>query len=212
MSLMQSARVRAIGVIIAAAVLIACAQFPLGFGQTPTPTPLSLVTGTIPPDGYGSTIQCQSSAQLTQHIHANMQIYFNGKNEPIPAGVGIETDSSGDAISFCWLHTHQYDGVIHIESPYPSAKYMVGDFLAVWDMPVFQGRWLPEGPPLITSTSFFGQPLNATHKLTIYVQGEIFTGDPKTLILQSGENIWLEYGTPLVRPTSYDFAGNGLSP
>jgi hypothetical protein len=211
MLLLRDARMRAIGVVIAAVVLLACAQIPLGFGRTPTPTPLSSVTGTMSPGGYGSTIQCQSSAQLTQHIHANMQIYFNGKDEPIPAGVGIETDSSGDATGFCWLHTHQPDGVIHIESPNTN-RYMVGDFLAVWDMPVFQERWLPEGPPVITSTSFFGLQLNATHQLTVYVNGKVFAGDPKTLILQSGENIWLEYGTPLVKPTPYDFADNGLSP
>ncbi len=181
--------------------------------STPQPTRTVLpATGTVPPGGYGTMIQCVSNEQLSQHIHANIQIYFNGKNEPIPAGVGIETDNSGSPVDFCWLHTHQPDGVVHIESPHTGDKFMVGDFLAMWDRPEFQGRWLPEGPPVITSTSFFGQPLDATHQLTVYVQGKIFTGDPKTLILQSGENIWLEYGTPLANPTPFDFVGNGLSP
>ncbi|HKD77015.1 MAG TPA: hypothetical protein VKB76_16030 [Ktedonobacterales bacterium] len=174
--------------------------------------PFAIATKSMPAAGWASTIQCQGSEQLTQHIHANMQIYFNGKNEPIPAGVGIETDNSGNATSFCWLHTHQPDGAIHIESPNTSDKYTVGDFLAIWDKQEFQGRWLPEGAPTITSNSFFGKPLDATNKLTVYVQGKVWTGDIHTLVLQSGENIWLEYGTPLVTPKGFDFAANGLVP
>ncbi len=176
------------------------------------PKPFAIETLPMPAAGWASEIQCQSSEQLNQHIHANMQIYFNGKNEPIPEGVGIETNSSGSPTSFCWLHTHDTSGAIHIESPNVSDKYTVGDFLAIWNRSEFQGRWLPEGPPVITSNSFFGQPLDATHKLTVYVNGKVWTGDIHTLVLQSGENIWLEYGTPLVPPKGFDFAGNGLVP
>jgi hypothetical protein len=174
--------------------------------------PFAVETLPMPAAGWASTIQCQSSEQLNQHIHANMQIYFNGKNEPIPAGVGIETDNSGNATSFCWLHTHQPDGAIHIESPNTGDKYTVGDFLAIWDRQEFQGRWLPEGPPVVTTTSFFGQPLDAKHQLTIYVNGKVWKGDLKTLVLQSQENIWVEYGTPLVPPKGFNFSANGLVP
>lgn len=164
------------------------------------------LTGIKPANGYAAGIPCQTSEGTVSHYHTHLQLVFNGKNEAVPADVGIDSQVG----CLYWLHTHDASGIIHIESPNKNAQYLLGDFLAIWAKN--PSLALPEGKPVITATQFFGQPVDKNHVLTVYINGKVFTGDPNTLVLQSGENIALEYGTPLVKPVSYDFAGNGVSP
>jgi len=44
------------------------------------------------------------------HIHPHLQILVDGKEEAIPAGIGIEPGCTRE------LHTHEPDGEIHIEA------------------------------------------------------------------------------------------------
>jgi hypothetical protein len=61
------------------------------------------------------------------HIHAMLRIYVNGKQQPVPANIGI--DPQGRFLAP--LHTHDGSGIVHIESerPYP---FTLGEFFAVW--------------------------------------------------------------------------------
>jgi hypothetical protein len=61
------------------------------------------------------------------HIHAQLNIYVNGKQTAVPANVGI--DPQGRFISP--IHTHDTSGVVHMEStkPYP---FTLGEFINVW--------------------------------------------------------------------------------
>lgn len=154
---------------------------------------------------YGRGITCGS--ELTSvHYHADLQIYVNGRHEPVPAGVGFATDASGLPCLY-WLHTHSPDGVIHIEAP-TNRVFTLGDFIGIWSLSLTNS--IPAGPPRITSTSFFGQPIDAQHRLTVYVNGQAANVDPLTLVLQAHEDIWLEYGAPQMPPTPFNWAGTGL--
>ncbi|HEX6461417.1 MAG TPA: hypothetical protein VF032_21050 [Thermoleophilaceae bacterium] len=61
------------------------------------------------------------------HVHAQLTIYVNGKQTPVPADIGI--DPQGRFISP--IHTHDTSGVIHMESAkfYP---FTLAEFLNVW--------------------------------------------------------------------------------
>ena len=59
------------------------------------------------------------------HIHPHLQILVDGKEEAIPAGIGIEPGCTRE------LHTHEPDGEIHIEAA-KDWGYKFSDFLSVW--------------------------------------------------------------------------------
>ncbi len=153
---------------------------------------------------YGRNIACESMEEAAVHYHANLQIIINGKSEPVPAGVGF---SPNPAMATClyWLHTHDNSGVIHIEAPQGSAtrQFLLGDFFAIWAQD--PANSIAFGAPELTATNFFGHPIDKNHPLTVYVDGKLYTGDPNQIVLKPHENIWLEYGTPLVPPTPYTF-------
>jgi hypothetical protein len=61
------------------------------------------------------------------HVHAQLNVYINGKQTPVPANIGI--DPQGRFISP--IHTHDTSGVVHMESTkfYP---FTLGEFINVW--------------------------------------------------------------------------------
>ena len=59
------------------------------------------------------------------HIHPHLQILVDGKEEAIPAGIGIEPGCTRE------LHTHEADGELHIEAA-KGTGYKFSDFLSVW--------------------------------------------------------------------------------
>ncbi len=194
-----------IGAAVLAVLLISVWIFNYTHAPTiPTATKGNIQTGVMPAGGYGSAIQCMATEGSAMHYHANVQIYVNGKHEPIPAEVGIQSNC------LYWLHTHDASGTVHIETPKTNGVYLLGDFIAVWAKN--PANSIPAGPPELTATQFFGLPVNTQHPLKVYVNGQVYTGNPDNLVLYSGENIWLEYGTPLVTPVPFNFAANGVSP
>jgi hypothetical protein len=112
-------------------------------------------------------------------------------------GIGIPNPQTQDTTSgpfvasgscFYWLHTHQTDGIIHIESP-SQQTYTLGDFFDLW-----------------------GQKLSSTQvgndkgAVIAYVNGQRYTGDPRGIPLTAHAVIQLNVGTD-VPPKPYTFAG-----
>ena len=60
------------------------------------------------------------------HIHQHLDIFVNGKHEPVPQGVGIY---AGQFLTE--LHTHDPTGIIHVESPV-AKHFDLGQFFGVW--------------------------------------------------------------------------------
>lgn len=58
------------------------------------------------------------------HLHAVLDIVVDGQAIPIPQNIGIGTRHEP-------LHTHEPDGVIHVESP-DTRDYTLGNFFQVW--------------------------------------------------------------------------------
>jgi hypothetical protein len=145
-------------------------------------------------------IQCGATEQLAYHIHSHLAVYVNGALRPIPLGIGIVglqvQQSQGFPFAsattcYYWLHTHANDGIVHVESP-TTKLYPLSDVFAIWGQPLSAGQ---VGP--------------ATGKVTAYVNGKLFTGDPATITLQSREDIQLDVGT-VVAPVPVDWSKSQL--
>jgi hypothetical protein len=124
---------------------------------------------------------------LNYHIHAHLAIFVNGAQKNIPYGVGIippyslDTSSGSPFVSggsaYYYLHTHDETGIIHIESP-NSHVYTLGNFFDVWKQPLSPTQVGPD-----------------KGKVTVYVDGKVFTGNPTTITLTHYKDIQLDVGT-----------------
>ena len=148
-------------------------------------------------------IPCDSLQHSQVHYHAAIQIVYQGAVHPIPSNIGIVTDSTGAVTCYYWLHVHAANpNVIHIESP-ANQTFTLGQFFTVWT------TWSKaSGGP--------SEPLDTTHvstitltpdqKLVVYIDkqdgkgAQLYTGDPKSIVLASHEVITLEITPPAVTP------------
>ncbi len=147
----------------------------------PTPTPK--VAG----------VTCDHLEQTQTHYHAALQIIHDGVLTHLPGGLGIQGGESSPTC-FYWLHVHTaYPNVIHIESPVGDT-FTLGQFFQVWD------AWSRDsglGPVPFDATHVSTFQLTGTEKLYVYIDAsdgtgpQLFTGDPKTIVLKKHEVISL---------------------
>ncbi len=116
---------------------------------------------------------CINDSAVIMHIHPRLRIFVNGQPVPVPANIGISTGCTRP------VHTHDSDGVIHVESPvqYP---YTLGDFFAAWGQK-------------FSSTTLVGYNADATHKITMTVNGFVNT-QFENYVLRDNDDIVLTYG------------------
>jgi hypothetical protein len=165
-----------------------------------TGVPLASIAGAAggqPADG----IRCEATEQVDYHIHVHLAVFVNGAPRSIPYGIGIVTPAVTQTVQgpfvqatrcYYWLHTHAYDGVIHVESP-TQRLYTLGDFFDIWRQPLSAQR--------------VGA---ATGTITAYLNGMRYTGDPRGIVLREREDIQLDVGTPSVRPQPVDWSMSQL--
>jgi hypothetical protein len=142
-------------------------------------------------------IACQAREQVLFHIHAHLTIFVRGLARQVPAGVGIappyRTQATphgafiAGASCFMWLHTHAADGIIHTESPI-ERTYTLGDFFDIWGQ-ALAGREVG----------------SACGPVTAFLNGRLFTGNPRQIPLLAHAQIQLEVGKPLVAPERITF-------
>lgn len=118
--------------------------------------------------------------ETTFHIHAHLEIFVDGKQEPIPANIGIDP-----ATGFLSpLHTHPVaadnpEGTIHMEAD-QEYQFTLGQFMNVWGVKFSKdqlGSLKPKGD----------------QKLQVYVNGQPVS-DPVNLVMQEHDNIVIGYG------------------
>jgi len=146
-------------------------------------------------------IQCNGTEQVAFHVHTHLAVYVNGRPRPIPAGIGVVAPAAQATPKgpfyeatqcYYWLHVHAQDGVIHIESP-AGHTYTLGQFFDLWRQPLSASR---VGP--------------AKGKLTMYVGGRLYRGNPRNIRLGSHVDIQIDVGTPAVRPRTVRWAVTSL--
>lgn len=157
--------------------------------STQTPSPLASIDG----EATGPVvdgISCDTQEQVLYHIHVHLAIYVNGVQRIVPEGIGIapprqeQQSTEGPFVvsgsCFYWLHTHTPDGVIHIESP-TTRVYLLGQFFDEWRQPLSATQ---VGP--------------ARGTLTIFIDGQRVSADPRAIKLGPHEEIQLDVGSPVV--------------
>jgi hypothetical protein len=200
------ARVR--GVVALLLVLTgACSAKPSGpaYSAPPAPRP---ATGAepwpAPADALAfvrkAGLQPQLKESFTFHIHAHLDIYVNGRPVTVPAGMGINIHdpgvrhstlpSGGDAyggIQICSkpcispLHTHQPDGIVHIEDD-RRRDYRLGQFFAEWGVNL--------------DPSCVGGYCEPGAKVAVFVDGKRHQGDPAGIVFENHEEIAVVIGSP----------------
>lgn len=141
-------------------------------------------------------VYCDQLEGQVTHIHAHVSIYINGKLSLIPQFVGIVQDNAGDVTCYYWLHTHDFSGVIHIESP-ASAKEMFtfGQFVDEWSQEF--------------STLGFPSQLLLKSGWTIWINGHRYQGALDSIPLAKHSLITIAYNSPNAKPDT-TYAWNGL--
>jgi hypothetical protein len=121
------------------------------------------------------------------HIHANLEIFTDGKKQKIPANVGINQDSQ----FITSLHTHDDTGVIHMEAvqPYP---FKLGQFFQVWNVPFSK---------LQIGSYHTGKGL----VLQLWVNGKQIKGNPQDYVMKAHDRIVVGFGKPGSFPHNNDF-------
>ena len=184
-----------VGLLAGVTAVVLVVVFVLGYvaesrfnGQTPavTQTPAG-------GQSVATSIPCDQLEHTQVHYHAALQILYQGRIVGIPTSVGRTT------LCYYWLHMHGGEpGIIHVEAP-ADRTFTLGDFFAVW------GASGGKAQPLDSShvSSFV---LARDQKLVVYVDSgsgegpQLFTGDPKTIVLVNHEVITLEVSPPAVVP------------
>jgi hypothetical protein len=141
-------------------------------------------------------ISCDTLEATIVHVHVHLAIFVNGQEEQIPFGIGIgqpwqvtDTDEGPfveGGSCFYWIHTHTEDGIVHIESPI-RRRFTLGDFFAVWQMPLSANQVGPAQGPV-----------------TLYVNGQKSSTNPPDVPLLSHARIQLDVGSD-VPPYQFDF-------
>ena len=123
------------------------------------------------------------------HIHQHLDIFVNGKHEPVPQGIGIY-----DGQFLTELHTHDPTGILHVESPV-AKHFDLGQFFGVWGVRL--------------NARCNGGYCDPLTPWTVYVNGQPYTGDPGELVLREHQEIAFVIGTPPKKiPSSYKFPPN----
>lgn len=168
-----------------------------------------------PPDPMERTVQAGLKPQpkefLTNHVHAHLDVFVDGKPVVVPSGIGIKIDNpavrkfeepdgsmSYGGIGLCNeacispLHTHDVSGIIHTESASPEPNTL-GELFTEWGV-VLDG----------SCVATFCSP---TTTIAIYVDGVPTTGDPRAIELTDQREIAIVIGTPPSEiPKTADFS------
>jgi hypothetical protein len=146
-------------------------------------------------------IQCAPIEQLAYHIHAHLQVYLDGQPRALPPAIGLLGPIGqptaygpvyGASVCYYWLHTHESDGVIHIESP-TQRLFTLGNFFDEWRQPLSSR-----------------QVATAGGMVTAFINGKRWTKSPRLLPLLPHAVIQLDVGAPVVPFSTISWAGTGL--
>jgi hypothetical protein len=127
----------------------------------------------------------------TEHIHAHLDLFVDGQPVTVPALIGI--DETAQALSP--LHTHNPDGIIHIESPVAST-FSLGQFFTEWDVALDANR-------------MGGYAVGNGNTLRAFVNGKPVSGNPAAITLNAHDEIAIVYGPAgqqVTVPSSFTWA------
>jgi hypothetical protein len=127
-------------------------------------------------------LPASASMSANLHHHDLLQIFDHGKPVEVPQSIGINP-TAGFLTS---LHTHDNSGIIHVESP-TERSFNLGEFFDVWGV-------------RLSSTCVGGLCNSGSNQLRAYLDGKLWSADPRSIPLKQHEDIVLTYGTSSEQP------------
>jgi hypothetical protein len=140
---------------------------------------------------------------LIHHVHAHLDVFIDGAPVTVPAGIGINVNDpavhhyvidgapayggiSPPCAQPCIspLHTHTQSGILHTESP-TAVDNTLGQFFVEWNVALTP-----------TCVGGYCQP---QWPIAVFVDGQSFTGDPRTIALSNHKEIVIAIGHPPAR-------------
>jgi hypothetical protein len=142
----------------------------------------------------------EDAERLQYHVHAHLDVYINGKRVTVPGGIGINTKDRrvhsglilgqpayGGITVPCSkpcispLHTHDVTGILHTESG-THKDNTLGQFFTEWAVRL--------DPNCIATYCKPATPI------AVYVNGSVYTRDPRGIALSNFKEIAIAIGTP----------------
>jgi hypothetical protein len=137
---------------------------------------------------------------LQYHVHAHLDVFVNGRPVLVPAGIGIDLENPAvradkrpdgvvigagltqqcDEPCISPLHTHDPSGLLHTETKTPSPNRL-GQFFTEWAVRL--------------TNDCVGVYCKPAVPITIYVDGEVETGDPAQIQLSNLREVAIVIGT-----------------
>lgn len=136
-------------------------------------------------------LQVLTAEGQVQHTHQHLDLFVDGQPVQVPADIGIDRVN----LILSPIHTHDASGILHIESPIVR-DFTFGEFFDVWGIR-FDARCIG------------GLCDGNGRVLAVFLNGEPFAGDPRSLVLRAHDEIVVAIGTlallPSPIPSSYAF-------
>jgi hypothetical protein len=111
----------------------------------------------------------------TLHEHANVQVFVNGEQQPVPQGIGIAEELAS-------LHTHTADGLVHVESS-QIRDFTLGEFFDVWGV-------------FLSGTCVGAHCEQGQEELIVFLDGERVSGPIRDVVLDDHSVVVVTFGTP----------------
>ena len=138
---------------------------------------------------------------LLYHVHAHLDVFVNGTPVTVPAGIGINIHDSGvhnakakdgstvygfidpPCAQPCIspLHTHDISGILHTEAKKNQSNNL-GEFFTEWNVRL--------------DAKCVGGYCKPAASISIYVDGDAYTGNPRQIGLENLREIAIVIGTP----------------
>lgn len=137
---------------------------------------------------------------IKYHIHLHVSLFVNGTRLAVPDTIGIFNPGpevngfTPNGSCFYHLHTHDAQGLIHVEAP-AVAQYTLGQLFDVWGQPLSQSNVAGNAGSVQV---YVAAPSSAGSLST--GPFAVYSGDPRAIALQPHEEIVLEVGPTFVVP------------
>jgi hypothetical protein len=208
-----------LGALVVAFGLVACSDSkpnsiaPISSGQSqatdataePWPAPADPMAAT-----HSAGLVPEVRESLVHHVHAHLDVFVEGQHITIPAGIGIDISNPDvkqfnddgqiayggiegcDRPCISPLHTHDVTGIIHTESA-TDVENTLDQFFIEWAQRL--------------DASCVASYCEPAENIEVYIDGELYGGNPVDIGLSDHREIAIVIGTPPAQiPATADFS------
>ncbi|TMR95792.1 hypothetical protein EJK15_26795 [Nonomuraea basaltis] len=179
------------GIVASRGADVAAAKLAMESALPPWPLPADPLAG-----ARAAGLSIAGEEGTAKHFHSHLDVFVNGERTPVPGNIGV-SESAG---AMSELHTHDEEGILHVEAPTTDKTYTLKEVFTSWQVQ-------------LDARGIGGLKNDGTNVLKAYVNGKEITGDPATVELTDKAQIALVYGSAdstFTPPATYDWSKSGV--